>query len=312
MVFPYTGKSEYCYANSLHMCLEGAGAEARDLPEVGFLECLTTMPFGNMYLRLEDGTLVFFDSPTVDPDAGLTLALAALGWTCDEWFGEDSAEALARLGAAVRAGPALVGPLDLGELPYNPRAPYLRGGDHFVVALEVEDERIRLHDPYGYPFAVVAPSALLAAWRADGISYKRGPYTLRSNFRQIERISRQEAIARTLPLAKSNLVADPGGPVVFGGRQALAMLNKELRGQVPETLAEHLVYFAVPLAARRCLDAGAFLREAGNDAAAGHLARKARLFGEAQSFAVRHEWASVVGLVEQLAAIERELIQAMG
>jgi hypothetical protein len=41
MLIPYTGKSEYCYANSLHMSLVGAGATARDLPEAGFLECLT-------------------------------------------------------------------------------------------------------------------------------------------------------------------------------------------------------------------------------------------------------------------------------
>jgi hypothetical protein len=40
MLIPYAGKSEYCYANSLHMSLVGAGADARDLPEVGFLECL--------------------------------------------------------------------------------------------------------------------------------------------------------------------------------------------------------------------------------------------------------------------------------
>ena len=180
-----------------------------------------------------------------------------------------------------------------------------------MVALEVEDEQIRLHDPYGYPYAVVAPSDLLAAWRADRITYKRGPFTLRSRFRQVEHVSREESIARTLPLARSNLIADPGGPVVFGGLRALAMVAEDLRGEVPEALAGHLVYFAMPLAARRCLDASAFVHEAGNDVAAWHLERKARRFGEAQSFAVRHQWASVVAIVEQLADIERELIQAM-
>ena len=77
MLIPYTGKSEYCYSSSLHMCyssslhmsLAGAGAKVRDLPEVGFLECLTTMPFGTMYLHLEDGPLVFFSAPSIDPDA---------------------------------------------------------------------------------------------------------------------------------------------------------------------------------------------------------------------------------------------------
>lgn len=311
MLIPYSGKSEYCYANSLYMSLVGAGAETRNLPEVSFLECLTTMPFGTMYLRLEDGPLVFFSSPTIDPDVGVTRALAALGWTCDEWFGDDGVEALTRLRTAVQSAPALVGPLDLGELLYNPHAPNLRGSDHFVVALEVEDERIRLHDPYGYPCAVLTPGELLTAWRADRIPYKRGPYTFRSRFQQVERVSRQEAIARTLPLLQSNLVADPGGLEVHGSLQALALLAEELRGDVPQALAGHLVYFALPMAARRCLDASAFLREAGNNAAADHLDRKARLFGDAQSLAAHHQWADVAEIVERLADVERELIRTL-
>jgi hypothetical protein len=311
MLIPYAGKSEYCYANGLHMSLVGAGATAPDLPGVGFLECLTTMPFGTMYLHLEDGPLVFFSAPSIDPDAGVTRALATLGWTCDEWFGDDSAEALARLRAAVQVAPALVGPVDLGELPYNPRAAELRGGDHFVVALEMDDEQIRLHDPYGYPCVVLAPSELLTAWRADRIPYKRGSYTLRSRFQQVEQVSRQEAVARTLPLVISNLLADPGGPVIYGSFQALALLVADLRGDVLQALAGHLVYFALPLAARRCLDASSFLREAGNVAAAGLLNRKARLFGEAQSLAVRHDWPRVAELVERLAGVERELVQVL-
>jgi hypothetical protein len=269
------------------------------------------MPFGTMYRHLDDGPLVFFSAPSIDPDAGVTRALATLGWTCDEWFGDEGAEALARLRAAVQMGPALVGPLDLGELPYNPRAAELRGGDHFVVALAVEDERIRLHDPYGYPYAVVDPSELLTAWRADRIPYKRGPYTLRSHFQQVEQVSRQEAIARALPLVKSNTLADPGGPVIYGSFQALGLLAADLRGDVPAALASHLVYFALQLAARRCLDAAGFLREAGNAAAPGLLNRKARLFGEAQSLAARHDWASVAVLVERLADVERELVQVL-
>lgn len=83
MAIPYTGKSEYCYANSLHMCLLAAGFAAGELPEPGFLECLTTLPFGSMYERLEDGPL-FFPSPiAMSPDTGLDRALDTLGWSCE-------------------------------------------------------------------------------------------------------------------------------------------------------------------------------------------------------------------------------------
>lgn len=85
----------------------------------------------------------------------------------------------------------------------------------------------------------------------------------------------------------------------------------DLRGAVPEGLIEHLIYFAFPLAARRSLDAAAVLREAGNAAAAGHLDRKAQLFGEAQTFAVRREWPHVVAIIERLTDGERDLIQPL-
>ena len=62
------------------MCLGAAGFDA--VPGPGFLECLTTMPFGAGYIRLEQGALPLLSPVTVDPDAGLTRALAALGWTC--------------------------------------------------------------------------------------------------------------------------------------------------------------------------------------------------------------------------------------
>jgi hypothetical protein len=48
----YTGNGAYCYANSLYMALREAGAAADELPEPGFIECLTTMPFGTLYLRV--------------------------------------------------------------------------------------------------------------------------------------------------------------------------------------------------------------------------------------------------------------------
>ena len=39
----YTGNGAYCYANSVYMALRESGAAAAELPEPGFIECLTAI-----------------------------------------------------------------------------------------------------------------------------------------------------------------------------------------------------------------------------------------------------------------------------
>lgn len=117
---PYSGISTYCYANSLHMSLRGAGAAS--LPDVGFIECLTTMPFGKLYLRLPAGGLLFFSPAAVSPESGLDRALAAMGWECRRWTG-GSEVALAMLKEELTTGPCLVGPLEMGLLTHTRGCP---------------------------------------------------------------------------------------------------------------------------------------------------------------------------------------------
>ncbi len=307
----YTGNGAYCYSNSLHMSLLAAGADPNDIPNPSFLECLSTMPFGNLYLALEESPLVFFSSPIMDPDQGLTLAIKTLGWTCQEQRGGEENESLAHLREAVLRGPVIAGPLDLGYLSYNPGHTYLAGADHFVVILAVESDHVLIHDPQGYPCAILPYSDFLQAWRADRIDYRTAPYTFRSDFRQVERVSRQEMIARTLPTIKANIEADPGGPVAYGSVQALHLLAKDLRGQVPTRLANHLLHFALPLAARRNLDAYAFLQEAGKQEAAICLQQQALLFGIAQYNGAHKQWVKVAEAIDHITEFEEKLLSLL-
>ena len=77
----YHGNGAYCYASSVYMALRGSGAAAAELPEPGFIECLTTMPFGTLYLRVGRDLLVL-SSPLATPEQGITTALETLGWEC--------------------------------------------------------------------------------------------------------------------------------------------------------------------------------------------------------------------------------------
>lgn len=302
---PYVGSGDYCYSYSLSMCLLGSGANPDSLPSPGFLECLTTMPFGNTYIK--GAELFLFGAP--DPDEGLTCAIQTLGWTCQVERGGGAHEARERLRAALQHGPALIGPLDLGYLTYNPHAPFLRGADHFLVVLALEDEQVLVHDPKGFPCATLPMDTLLAAWRAERIPYLKEPYSLRGSFRLVEAVSRQQMIQRTLPSIRANLQHDPWVPqVVSGSVPALHLFIQALRKPIPEQLAGFLLSFALPLGVRRKLDAQAFLREGNQLEAAALIEQQARLLGQAQFPGAQREWSSVASLIEQVALLEERLL----
>ncbi len=303
-MIPYVGSGEYCYANSLYMSLLGSGAPPDQVPSPGFLECLTTMPFGNTYLT--SARIALFDG--FDPDQGLTRAIETLGWTCQLERGGNEQEALSRLRTTCQQGPVLLGPLDLGYLTYHPNAFFLGGVDHFVVVLEVLPDHVLIHDPKGIPYATLPCDALLQAWRAERIPYIDETYTMRSDFRPVKAVSRKAMITRTLPLIRENVQRDPGGPEVYGGVRALHMLAETLRAEVPEHLAAHLLYFAIPLAVRRNLDAQAFLAEGKQPEAAKLLEQQARLLGQAQYPGAQHSWSAVAALIDQVADVEERFI----
>jgi len=290
------------------MSLLGAGANADELSGPGFLECLTTVPFGNLYLALEDGPMVFFSGANIDPDDGLTRALHTLGWSCQVYRGQVPEEAMAHLKEAVEVGPILVGPIDMGWLSYHPEHAKQAGADHFVAVLAIEGAYVHLHDPQGYPCAVLSHTEFLQAWNAEHLSYSHAPYTFRHAFRKVEQVSRQEMISRSLPHLRGNIEADPGGPVAYGGVRVFSLLANDVRGGIPASLEGHLLSFALPLAARRNVDAAAFLREADRQEAANILEQQASLFGLAQYRGAHHQWQEVAAIMEQLGALEEKLV----
>jgi hypothetical protein len=309
---PYSGNSDYCYPNSLRMSLQAAGMDPHILPDAGFLECLTTLPFGKLYLKLEDGPIALFSSSEADPDLGLTLALKALGWTCHERRGQEPEEALASLREAVHEAPVLIGPVDLGYLSYNPLHNDLAGGDHFVVALAITDDSIMLHDPWKFPCVSLPIAEFMQAWRAERIGYLQAPYTFRAGFRQVEQVSREETIARTIGVAQANLRAEQNGPVVYSGAHALRMLAADLRApQPPVSITASLATFTLPLGARRAIDAAAFLREAGLPEAAHCMEQQALLCGQAQYLATHQHYEQIAELLERLAKVEQEITERL-
>jgi len=306
----YAGDGASGYAASLYMALRASGA-GPELPEPGFIECLTTMPFGTLYLRVGRELVVYFRSPLTNPDEGIAVALGALGWECREERAGTAEVALARLAAAAGHGPVLAGPLDMGGLGYMPHHAQLAGSAHFVIVLGVEGDRVRMHDPAGYAYAALPTAEFMRAWKADRVRWTAVPYTMRSGFRQVGRPTRPEMIAGTLGVVRTHLAADPGGPDQYGGPRAFRLLAADMRGAVAKRLAGHLTELAFPLAARRSHDAAAFVREGGHRAAAGFFERKGHCFGEVQYAAVQERWEDTADLLEAIADLEEGLIHVL-
>lgn len=300
----YVGNSAYCFTHSLHMCLRISGMP--DVPDVGMLECMTGMPFGACFLNLESP--LFFPSPSsANPDAGLTRALETIGWTCALRRFEEASAATTALEEALSIGPVLIGPLDMGYLPYDPGRSLKRGADHFVVALKITGDVVQVHDPQLYPFAVLPLDDLAKAWNAKHLGYSEAAYTFRCGFRGQRVVSPEQMIEQTLSMVKQLVASSPAGPVVYGGPQAYQQAAELLRKNPGDAFTESLKQFALPLGARRCIDAAVFFDAAGMPEAASLMVRKAEVFGQTQYYAVQNDWERIAEGFTRLSGIESEL-----
>ena len=95
----------------------------------------------------------------------------------------------------------------------------------------------------------------------SNIGYIDKTYTLRHSFREQHEVSRAQMLEATLEVAHHLQTDSPEGPIAYGGvaafEQALALLEKS----PTPAFAGLLTHFALPIGARRSLDAMQFMKE---------------------------------------------------
>jgi len=304
----YSGNSAYCFSNSLRMCLKNAGIE--DLPDIGLLESLTGMPFGATFLDLQ--IPVFFPSPSnINPEKGLSLALESLGWNCTTEYFEEEKNAKKALEKAVKEGPVLVGPLDMGGLSYDSNRLLKQGGDHFVVVTNIDNGWVELQDPQLFPCAILPLHDFLDTWNAKAIGYSTHTYTLRFDFRETIDISLDEILDNHLNVVRQLLSHESVGAIVYGGSDAFSKVAEQVGSTKIHDFINSLVNFCFPLGARRCMDGSNYFGQVNKEKAAVLMEQKAKLFGQAQYYAVQENWESVVRLMNEMAILETELVRAL-
>ncbi|MEU0211297.1 hypothetical protein ABZ235_33860 [Streptomyces canus] len=303
----FSGSSPYCYSNSLAMVL---GAES---PAPSAIEVLTGSPFGAQWA---EGALPHFDPLGWDPDLGLDQAIDLLGWTCQRTSGDDAAEAIGRLRQASRSGPVLVGPVDIGLLLHQPwSAGEANGSDHWVVVLDVDDERVLFHDPDGFPFATLPIGAFAAAWNSQLVECA-GPFTMRSEFRRVRRVDVPAALRSSLPTAQRWLAGGgqderPAPRGAVGAGAAVERLAAHVPAGLDDRTRGHLAGFAVRVGARRLSDASLWLAEVGAPDAAEIAGLQARLLGSVQYSLVAGATQAAAATLQQLAATYDDLCDAV-
>ncbi|TCO51998.1 hypothetical protein EV646_101994 [Kribbella antiqua] len=305
-MFAYLGSGPYCYSNSLAMVL---GDHA---PPPAVIEVLTGSPFG---VQLISGRVPLFDPYGWDPDLGLDAAIDLLGWTCAHQGASSADEALKLLRAAVKEGPVLVGPVEMGLLLHHPGAGDPIEADHFLVVLDVDSERVLMHDPQGFPYATLPLEAFVAAWRADSIGYKRHSYGMRSGFRRVQGIGADDALRASVPAAaawaslRDDVEVAPG---TVGNEAALERFADLLEQGMDPGIRGLMTHFAVRVGARRLADGAVAMNRIGLRGAAEILDSQARMVGSLQYELTAGSPQVAASIVRKLAPTYAELADALG
>jgi hypothetical protein len=302
---PYVGNGPYCYANAFAMML------GERSPSTAVIEVTTAGPFG---MQLIGGRTAFFDAYGWNPDIGCERALTAIGWRSSKTSGGTPQEALGRLREAVARGPVWAGPLEMGHLRHQPEMTGPIGADHFVVALDVDDDRVLIHDPHGFPYAEVPLSDFLAAWKAGTLSYGE-PYSMRTGFEQVAGVTDADAVRSILPAARDYLalVTDEKMPEgSLGNAEAAHRVAELIEAGAQNGLREEFIYFAVRVGARRLDDTATCLDMAGYPAAAAVAAEQARIVGSIQRPLVDRDFGRAAAALRRLAPTYEQLRAALG
>jgi len=298
----YIGNGAYCYANSTSMLLKYID---EDVPP-SKIEVLTGVGL-SASLKKQNGSL-YFNNQTLLPDLGITKALEILGFEYQSKVSKTEEDfPIDELKKNLLKMPAILGPLDMGYLSYNPRHEHLKGADHYVFAYEIKDEEVFLHDPAGFPFVSLPINNLRNAWKADGIGYKKGYYRYITGVKRVNSPTDKQIYNTALDYFR-NLYkegkAKTSKAIWYIGKDAIfRVAEKVKRDGLTEDKLGHFIYFALPLGAKRALDFASFF-DYQNEKLAYLKREEAQLFGEAHTRAVEKNWVLLSKALVQLAEVE--------
>ena len=305
----FVGRMSYCYSKCLAMIFQSKG-DNQPLP---FIECISTAPFGFVY-EPEDGG--GFAVNGYNPHVSVGRALKLLRYDNEFRSFSNCDEALRFLRRILEKDVALIGPLDMGFLTYDPYRKFKLGSDHYVVATEVIGEQIVVSDPDGYVHVPTPITDFLKAWRADRIRYKHGPYSLRTIGGRRGKVSKEDIYETTLRLGLRNLrekreVRRANRILYCTGFKAIERLAEDIRRKRSSRWLRFYSTFTFRVSAQKCFDSSLFIREApfmNRDLSMASETRmtQARLYSDAQLHGAMSSFSQVSRTLLAISQLEDE------
>lgn len=308
MNFPYIGNGAYCYANSTSMLLASIG---ENIPP-GVIEPITGT---GLSTTIEKSGFLFFNHPILDPDLGIIEALKILGFRADVKVNEtEDTMPFGKLTKTLQKQPAILGPVDMGYLVYQPNHEYVHGSDHFVFAYAAKEDKIYLHDPAGFPHVYISQDDLKMSWKADKVWYRKGYYRYITNPERISSPTQDKIYSATLKRFQTIYQEGERKAVsenmLIGSPAILNTVERLKKNHVSQPELNNYIYFVFPLGAKRALDFASFFDFKDSDLA--ELKRQqAKLFGEAHTFAVAKNWDGLGKILKELAEVEEKFKTAL-
>ena len=281
--------------------------------EPSLIEVLTGTSIGiAVELDKEKKSLSFDRSPTLLPDLGITKALDILGFTYKTKVfdnEEDFPLAFEGLKKDLAVSPAVLGPLVMGHLTYNPDHKYLMDADHFVLVYKIDNNFVYIHDPEKFPHVFLSFEQLKKAWQGEGISYKKGYYRYTFAPKRIESPSRDEIYSRAISFFKTiyqeGEIKAEKRKIEIGGEAVRNYASYIKERGLNDKERWHFVYFALPLGAKRALDYFKFFAPY-NKKLADLKYKQSVIFGTAHTYATNNDNGPLASEFEKLAIVEEQ------
>jgi hypothetical protein len=289
-----------------------------DSYDLQFVECVSTVPFGFVYMPYKTGG---FAVNGYNPHDGTERALKTLVYKYEFKCFQSDLEAFTQLREALKEKPVILGPLDMGFLVYDPFCRFKNGSDHYIVALETERDHFIVHDPDGYPCVPIATRDLSNAWKAEAIGYKKGSYSMWTVNKRTEVPSTETVYRTTLLLGLQNLrgykrARKGRTQTTYFGCDAIAKLAKDIGQIKSRSWLRFYSTFSFRVSAQRCYDSSIFIRNSPirNDSlleASKVRMRQALQYARCQADGARMKFNSVAETLLETSKLEDEFERQM-